>query len=108
MTSIKGTTPLIKTIATRDEWTKLYSTRLFQLPLEFESPAAARAHWLTFLSATRDAVVLVRAGEIESDIAFRQLHDWAERYFDTEDDQSRFSIQCVLKAFKSAFANREK
>ena len=59
------------------------------------------------MDATLDAIATVRAGKHEADIAFAQLHDWAERYFDIEDDQSRFSIQCVFKAFKTACSKRE-
>ena len=100
MTSTSGRST--ETIATRDDWVRSYGTRLFQAPLEFESPADERAHWILFLNAAIDAIALVRAGAIEQDAAFRRLHDWAERYFDTEDDESRLRIQWVLKSFKMA------
>jgi len=87
----------------RDDWSKHYGTRLFQAP----AGDPPDAHWFAFMDATLDAIATVGAGKLEAEAAFAQLYDWAERYFDTEDDQSRFSIQCVLKAFKTACEKRE-
>jgi len=87
----------------RDDWSKHYGTRLFQAPAD-DPPDA---HWFALMDAALDAIATVRTGKLEAEAAVAQLRDWAGRYFDTEDNQSRFSVQCVLTAFKTACGKRE-
>jgi hypothetical protein len=66
--------------------------RLFSASLEND------ARWRAFVAAADNLRMLVRQGIVDRQIAGEWLRDAGRHYFE-DDPQSRFSIDCVIRAF---------
>jgi hypothetical protein len=60
--------------------------------------AGLDSKWQAFVAAADDLRMLVRQGVVDRQVAGEWLRDAGRRYFE-EDPQSRFSIDCVIRAF---------